>query len=55
MNAQCLAHAFKYLFVTARGLISKVDILKTCIHEIKIDTRGVAKPQYVSRLGVAET
>ena len=43
VNAQCLAHAFKCLFVNARGLISEIDILKTYIHEIKIDTIGVAE------------
>ena len=37
------AHTLKCLFVNARGLISKIDILKTHIYEMGVGIVGVAE------------
>jgi len=40
---QSTAHALKCLFVNARGLISKIDILRTYVKEMGLDIIGVAE------------
>ena len=40
---QSTAHALKCLFVNARGLISKIYILKTHIYEMGLDITGIAE------------
>jgi len=36
-------HALKCLFVNARGLVSKIDVLKQYVSEMKIDIIGIAE------------
>jgi len=36
------AHALKCLFVNAQGLVSKFDVLKQYVSEMKIDIIGIA-------------